>query len=542
MSLLRDLYNRYKPIAQQKLQQAENFAKPVIQRNVNVAQSVARPFQQVNNAIQRPVQRFAQQQVKPFVQQQIQRPIVQRNIQVAKNVSNTLNKYSPQGLTNEYITKPLITQPFARGGVELYNTAFNKKGITPTSPVAKELLGNNKVGTLPERYQYNKQVIQNNKYASVKNPALATGLGLAATGLAFAGDIVPIAPETKGSLIPKLAKATKAEEVIKLLGKGNKLAQDTRIVNSLVKETNPTKISRIIKSVNPLSGEAKVLTDYISNPKLYDKYPQLKNTKVVELSDSDIATKIKGWNNAGMKADAKTNTIYVKKSSWEKQSDNFKNASISHEIEHLLQADNVSEKDAFIRGVNTLADNGASDREINQYVKYASPTNKSFQDELWKIGQERKATFQPLPTGEGKVTVENIPIDKSKPMGGFSETTDASSWRKDTGTNSKEPIKIFRDVNTNKTVIMDGNTRVRQALSEGDKSIRAEVTPVIERPDKKGVFIKISDLEDSIKNTDITKNPNEAEKKILNEYYKYKSSPSPITPKTQKPVAQYVAD
>lgn len=142
--------------------------------------------------------------------------------------------------------------------------------------------------------------------------------------------------------------------------------------------------------------KVKTLPEYIKNEKLYENYPQLKNTKVVELSDDFIKNKTKGWGNAGMKADASTNTIYVKSSSWEKQSPLVKQASIAHETEHILQGTAISEKGAFERGIKYLADNGASDRELNQYVKYAYPNNPKLQDELFKLGKSRNVAQPPL--------------------------------------------------------------------------------------------------------------------------------------------------
>lgn len=66
--LLRDLYNRFVPIAKQKLQQAENYLQPqnVIQRNVNVAQNIARPIQQIPQQVNRVV--------RPIVQNQVSNP------------------------------------------------------------------------------------------------------------------------------------------------------------------------------------------------------------------------------------------------------------------------------------------------------------------------------------------------------------------------------------------------------------------------------------------------------------------------------------
>ena len=75
-----------------------------------------------------------------------------------------------------------------------------------------------------------------------------------------------------------------------------------------------------------------------------------------------------------------------------------------------------------------------------------------------------------------KNNIIEIPIDKTKRLGGVAqETTDPFSWDKTTGTKSTNPIRIKYTTEDGYTTLIDGNTRLRQAIERGDRSIKAHI-------------------------------------------------------------------
>ena len=75
-----------------------------------------------------------------------------------------------------------------------------------------------------------------------------------------------------------------------------------------------------------------------------------------------------------------------------------------------------------------------------------------------------------------KNNVIEMPLDKSKPRGGLGETTDPLSYDKLTTTTDKSPIKLKYTLTDGTWTIIDGNTRIRTALANGDKTIKANVS------------------------------------------------------------------
>ena len=230
---------------------------------------------------------------------QKQRPIVKKSINTIKSVGNFFDRYSPTGAINRNIVKPFVIQPFARGVGNVVNSVRGK-GFTPTSKISKEVFGDNKVGMIGERYKYNKDVLEQNKYVPIKNKKLSSTLATGLTGLALIGDIIPIAPETKALKLLKLSKLSKVNkvgDVVKVLGK-DAVKYGDDILRAIAKEKDVNKISKLVKNAENAGSKTRGFVKTIQDsPVAGDKlkkgvkgtYDPIANIETLGKAEKNIA-------------------------------------------------------------------------------------------------------------------------------------------------------------------------------------------------------------------------------------------------------------
>lgn len=133
-------------------------------------------------------------------------------------------------------------------------------------------------------------------------------------------------------------------------------------------------VAREAKQLSGAGGEGN-LTQYIKNPKLYEKYPQLKNTEVVIVPKGQI--KNVGYSGAG--ADVANNKIYIPEGSTVLKGP-YKDSFIAHEVEHLIKGDVHSAPMA-----GSFYQNPAEINALERQVKYVADQPNATRRDIMKV-------------------------------------------------------------------------------------------------------------------------------------------------------------